>query len=233
VTDDRTVHVDEADVADEQRWTMPIVVRIERADPPTHTDVLEAVAKACLAVAHDERAAGEWAAAFAPWLDGRFRKVVRRARGAHWAAAQLLPGVTVRSGTASVRAFPPVPAEELAPELRRLQVGGTDLVDPEPPSEPAPQVAAGLARLWCNPALAMTTGKAAAQAGHASMLVWDAMPEARRPAWRAAGYPLTVRTATVAQWEALAVTAEVEVTDGGFTEIPAGSVTVRAEVPRR
>jgi peptidyl-tRNA hydrolase len=90
-----------------------------------------------------------------------------------------------------------------------------------------------MARLWCNPALAMTTGKAAAQAGHASMMVWDAMPEARRPAWRAAGDTLTVRTATVAQWEALAATAEVEVTDGGFTEIPAGSVTVRAEVPRR
>lgn len=232
VTDDRAMDVDEADDADAQRWTMPIVVRIERANPPTHTDVLEAVAKACLAVTHDERAAGEWAAAFAPWLDGRFRKVVRRARGAHWAAAQLLPGVTVSSGTASVRAFPPVPADALAPELRRLQVGGTDLADPEPPSDPPEGEAAGVARLWCNPALAMTTGKAAAQAGHASMLVWDAMPAEGRAAWRAAGYPLTVRTATPAQWAALASTADVEVTDGGFTEIPAGSVTVRSEVSR-
>lgn len=207
---------------------MPLVVRIERTAPPTHTDVLEAAAKACLAVWHDERAAGEWAGAFATWVDGRFRKVVRRARGAHWDAAGRLPGVTVTSGSATVRAFPPAPADELPKELTRLQVGGTDLDDPEPPPPPA----AGAARVWLNPALRMTTGKAAAQAAHGAMRLWDVLDESDRAAWKVAGYPLAVRTASASRWDALAGT-DAEISDGGFTEIPRGSVTVRAEHPRR
>jgi peptidyl-tRNA hydrolase len=207
---------------------MPLVVRVERAAPPHHTDVLEAAAKACLVVWHDERAAGEWAPAFAAWIDGRFRKVVRRARGAPWEAAGEVPGVLVRSGTAEVRAYPPVPNAELPRELAKLQVGGTDLVDPAPPGPPPPDAA----RLWLHPTLEMTTGKAAAQAGHGSMLLWSALPDdAARERWRAAGYPLAVRRATVERWEALAATAPVEVADGGFTEVAPGSVTVRAEAP--
>lgn len=208
---------------------MPLVARVERLDPPTHTDVLEATARACLAVWHDERAEAEWAPAFAAWLHGRFRKVVRRARGAHWAAVQDLPGVTVSSGTAEVRAFPPAPNATLPKELARLQVGGTGLDDPAPPSPPP----TGAAKLWLNPGLAMSTGKSAAQAGHASMLVWSALdtdaPTQR--AWRAAGYPLAVRMAGSVQWAELAGRAPVEVADGGFTEIEPGSVTVRAELP--
>ncbi|HVF32080.1 MAG TPA: peptidyl-tRNA hydrolase [Acidimicrobiales bacterium] len=207
---------------------MPLVVRVERVAPPHHTDALEAVAKACLAVWHDERAAGEWAPAFEAWLAGRFRKVVRRARGAPWEAAGAVPGVLVRSGTAEVRAYPPVPNAELPRELAKLQVGGTDLVDPEPLGPPPP----GAARLWLHPTLAMTTGKAAAQAGHASMLLWPALrSDAARAAWRAAGYPLAVRRASPERWAALAGIAPVEVADGGFTEVAPGSVTVRAEAP--
>jgi hypothetical protein len=221
------------DGADEERWTRPLVVRIERVAPPHHTDVLEAVAKACLAIGDDERAAGEWAPAFSSWLDGRFRKVVRRARGAHWFAAGARPGVTVVSGTAEVRAFPPAPNETLPPELRRLQVGGTDLADPAPPVSVSRRPAGGdgLARMWSNPGLTMTTGKAAAQAGHAAMLLRDALLSSAVAAWREAGYPLVVRPASVVLWADLADVAMAEVADGGFTEIAPGSVTMRAEAP--
>ena len=208
---------------------MPLVVRVERDDPPVHTDVLEAAARACLVIWHDERATGEWAPAFATWLDGRFRKVVRRARGAHWHAAGELPGVTVSVGTAVVRAFPPAPAAALPKALTRLQVGGTDLVDDSPPPPPPPDAA----RLWLNPGLAMSTGKAAAQVGHASMLLWSALGPEAQASWRGAGYPLAVRVAEPRQWGNLASGAAVEVTDGGFTEIEPGSVTVRAEPPVR
>ncbi len=215
------------DEVDERRWTMPLVVRIERADPPTHTDVLEAVAKACLAVAvDDERTAEEWAAAFGAWRAGRSRKVVRRARGAHWRAVADVPGVTVASGSAEVRAFPPMPAADLPKELSRLQVGGTDLVDPDPLGSPS----AGGAMLWLHPSLVMTTGKAAAQAGHAALLVFEALSVDGRSTWRLAGYPLAVRRADDRRWADVAG-GPVEIADGGFTEIDPGSVTVRAELP--
>ncbi|MDQ3108123.1 MAG: peptidyl-tRNA hydrolase [Actinomycetota bacterium] len=216
----------EEDETDEWRWTMPLVVRIERAEPPAHTDVLEAVAKACLGVVDDERAMGEWAAAFGAWT-GRSRKVVRRARGAHWSAVGDVPGVTVVSGSAEVRAFPPTPAADLPKELSRLQVGGTDLTDPETPLPPPPT---GGPTLWLNPSLSMTTGKAAAQAGHAALRVFESLAPAERSAWRLAGYPLAVRRADAIRWTALSGVA-IEIADGGLTEIEAGSITVRAELP--
>ncbi|HSU08395.1 MAG TPA: peptidyl-tRNA hydrolase, partial [Pseudonocardia sp.] len=80
---------------------MPIVLRLERT-PARRTPVLEAAARAALAVCLDPRAEpdGEWHEAVATWVDARIRKIARRARGAHWEAVQDLPGVTVTVGDA-------------------------------------------------------------------------------------------------------------------------------------
>src|SRR5437763_984168 len=76
---------DTADTAAEDPATvraMPIILRIERAEPPGRTPLLEAAAAAALAVCLDERArpGGEWAEPMHAWLDNRIRKVARRAR---------------------------------------------------------------------------------------------------------------------------------------------------------
>ena len=75
---------------------MPVILRLERP-PAARTPVLEAAAAAALAVCLDPRAepGGEWHEAVATWVAARIRKIARRARGAHWAAVQELPGVTV------------------------------------------------------------------------------------------------------------------------------------------
>ncbi|MEU9799777.1 peptidyl-tRNA hydrolase [Streptomyces sp. NPDC051000] len=80
------------------QFVLPLVVRIEKAAPPTRTAALETAARAVLVLLTDERAhgEGEWAAAVRDWQDARIRKVVRRARGAEWRKAGTLPGVTVR-----------------------------------------------------------------------------------------------------------------------------------------
>ena len=91
---------------------MQLVLRLERAAPPSRTALLEAAATAAVAVCLDPRSApgGQWHDAVAAWVAGRIRKVSRRARGAHWHAVHRLPGITVSQPPATTAAAAPVPA---------------------------------------------------------------------------------------------------------------------------
>ncbi|MGW4277288.1 peptidyl-tRNA hydrolase [Streptomyces seoulensis] len=211
------------------QYVLPLVVRIERAAPPARTDALETAARAVLVLLGDERSLGEgeWARAVRDWQDARIRKVVRRARGAEWRRAEALDGVTVTGQAAEVRVFPPVPLDGWPKDLAKLQVSGTDLDDPEPPAAPEP----GVPVLWLNPGLEMSAGKAMAQAGHGAQLAWWELTSEQRAAWRAAGYPLAVRTAAPGQWRDLTACGLPLVRDAGFTEIAPGSATVVADHP--
>jgi len=212
------------------QFVLPLVVRIERADPPHRTDALETAARAVLTLLTDERATdedGPWTQAVKDWQDARIRKVVRRARGAEWRRAEALPGITVTGETCEVRVFPPVPLDGWPKDLARLQVSGTELDDPVPPGPAEP----GVPVLWMSPEVAMSAGKAMAQAGHGAQLAWWELGEAERESWRKAGFPLAVRTAARADWPALTASGLPVVRDAGFTEIAPGSCTVVADHP--
>ncbi|MCB5165566.1 peptidyl-tRNA hydrolase [Streptomyces bambusae] len=211
------------------QYVLPLVVRIEKAEPPARTDALETAARAVLVLLADERARGEgeWAEEVRAWQDARIRKVVRRARGAEWRKAAALPGITVPGERAEVRVFPPVPLDGWPKELAKLQVSGTDLDDPEP----VPPVPAQRPVLWLNPDLGMSAGKAMAQAGHGAQLAWWELTGAERAAWRESGFALAVRTAPRERWEQLSASGLPVVRDAGFTEIAPGSCTVVADHP--
>ena len=171
---------------------------------------------------------GEWAAELHAWEGtGRIRKVVRRARGAEWRRALALPGRTVEHRTAEVRVHPPVPLDDWPRDLARLQVSGTELTDTAEPAPAVPPI------LWANPALAMSAGKAMAQAGHAAQLAWWASDDAPSgPPGGRAGLAVSVRTADRGGFEANWSRAGLPVVrDAGFTEIEPGSCTFVADAP--
>jgi len=198
---------------------LPLVVRIERDAPPARTDALEAAARAVLLMLTTEEP--DWAEAVRAWSQDRIRKVVRRARGTEWRRAAALPGIDVVSGSAEVRAYPPIGVECWPPELKRLQVGGTELEDPAPP----PQPPTGVPLVLLSPHLQMTAGKAMAQAGHAVQLGWWAASASARIAWQQAGFPLAVRDASAARWAAAVQAGAPVVHDAGFTEVEPDSET--------
>ena len=221
-------------------FVLPFVVRIERATPPARTDALEAAARGVLLMLTADRP--EWAAAIQAWdgaggtsrLRGRIRKVVRRARGAEWRRALTVDGLDVVHGSAEVRVYPPIPVGggppakagvagrgQWPPELARLQVGGTELADPEPPPAAAP----GTPLVLLSPHVRMTAGKAMAQAAHAAQLGWRSLPPKRRASWQAAGFPVAVRDATPAQWAEAIEAGALVVHDAGFTEVEPDSQT--------
>jgi peptidyl-tRNA hydrolase len=203
---------------------LPFVVRIERDEPPTRTDALEAAARGVLLMLTDQRP--EWHEAVAAWDAQRIRKVVRRARGAEWRRAVALDGLTVEQGTAEVRVYPPIPVDDWPRDLARLQVGGTDLGDDPPPAVPP-----GTPLVLLSPRYEMTAGKAMAQAAHAAQLGWRASSISDRIAWHDAGFPLAVRTATAAQWADAVRAGAPVVQDAGFTEVEPGAETALARLP--
>ncbi|WP_369880235.1 aminoacyl-tRNA hydrolase [Kitasatospora sp. CB02891] len=213
-----------------EQYVLPLVVRLEKAEPPGRTDALETSARAVLTLLSDPRVTagdGEWAERVKAWEDARIRKVVRRARGGEWRKAGELPGITVTGGSAEVRVFPPIPLDGWPKELAKLQVSGTELDDPAEPG-PAPE---GVPVLWLNPELEMSAGKTMAQTGHAAQLAWWELDDAQRKEWAESGFPLAVRTASAADWPALTDGRLPVVRDAGFTEIAPGSCTVVADHP--
>lgn len=210
---------------------MQLVVRAEKADPPNHSAVCEAAATAVVRLLTDPRAAepgGAWHDAVREWEARRIRKVTRRARGVRWPEAESLPGITVEHAGAQVRAFPPGPVAEVPPQLAKLQVAGLDLPDAE---EPAPPPEPPYAALALNPDVTITTGKAAAQCGHAAQLL---LRQGRRKdvaAWVGGG--AAVHLAGGVEWRRCVKEATVAVRDGGFTEVPPGTMTAVAWIVRK
>ncbi|GAA4342920.1 hypothetical protein GCM10023178_56080 [Actinomadura luteofluorescens] len=139
-----------------------------------------------------------------------------------------LPGVTVRHAGAQVRAFPPGPVSDVPPQLAKLQVAGLDLAHAQeaaPPPEPPYAVIA------LNPDVTMTTGKAAAQCGHAAQLLLRQGRRRHVAAWIEAGAP--VHLARDVPWDRCVKEAAVAVRDGGFTEVPPGTMTAIAWLVRK
>lgn len=212
-------------------WSLPIVVRRSKTNIARHIDVIEATARAVVTFLDDPRARpeGQWHEAVAYWREAAIRKVVRRGDGQKLADARALGCVTITHGgtaefaPAEASVFPPGPVEPLPRELKKLQVGGTEFPDEGQSSVP---LAESVVLIEMSPLVTLTTGKAAAQAGHAAQLAYEQMPAEVRDRWRASGFALRVVTATKDSWAA--DEQPVSVMDAGFTEVDGITETARA-----
>jgi len=236
-------------------WALPLVVRVERAEPPTHEDAVHAAALSVVAIltrpeaapvgfvpegesAADpaEAEAGPWHGALARWSEGWIRKVVRRARASRWQEIAAMPGVTASVAGAEVRALVPHPVADPPPALARLQISGLDLPkqsDPELPDD-QPASTSPVLTIVIAPGLSLTTGKACAQVGHAAQLGLLQLDRTNVLRWAADGHPLRVVEATAEQWQRLldAPFGVALVQDGGFTEVAPGTRTCAATFGR-
>jgi hypothetical protein len=215
------------DLRSDAPWALQLALRDDRPERPSHLAVCESAAVAVVLLLTDPRSTapdGEWRDRVDHWESGPIRKVVRRGRGAKFSAVEALPGVQVERRAACVRAFVPRPTDRLPSALAKLQVGGTDQPDRGEPSAPVP----GGLTIALTPLTPMTTGKAAAQSGHAAQLALRAMPVAALKAWAESDWAVRVLLPDAAAWSQSARRAPVAVHDGGFTEVAPGTRTALA-----
>jgi peptidyl-tRNA hydrolase len=79
-----------------------------------------------------------------------------------------------------------------------------------------------------TPLVEMSWGKQAAQCAHAGQWAWMRSDVEMVSRWDAAGRPITVVHPNQQRWAELAEIAPVQIHDGGYTEIPAGTKTALA-----
>lgn len=213
----------------EAPWALQLVARVEKTLPPTHIAVCEAAATSVVQLLADARSqpGGEWFPAVQRWEAGRIRKLARKARGSQWEHVQDLAGVSVSYDGAEVRAFVPSPVDNVPAEISRLQLQGFDLDDPAQRFVVAPEQD-GPVIVSITPAPHLTTGKAAAAAGHAAQLAYLEMDIARRASWAAIGFSVAVELPTTEEWKARISTSQIVVEDAGFTEVVPGTATAVA-----
>ncbi len=201
---------------------LQLAARVEKVDPPTTAAICAAAVLATIELLEDDRSqpGGEWHEAVSSWNGDRIRKIVRRGRASPWQRAQEPDGVTVERDGAEVRAFVPGRLDEAPDALAKLQIQSTPLDDPELVDE-VPD-ARGLL-IAVTPHFEMSWGKQAAQCAHAGQWAWMRSDPSLVRTWDRLGRPITIVHPTETLWATLEVTAPVQIHDGGFTEIPAGT----------
>jgi peptidyl-tRNA hydrolase len=201
---------------------MQLAARVERLDPPKTAEICAAAALATIALLDDERSrpGGNWHDAVDAWNGARIRKIVRRARGSSWLRAQEAEGVTIERDGCEVRAFVPCPLDRAPDQVARLQIQSTSLDEIEPVAEA--HAVSGLL-IAVTPEFEMSWGKQAAQCAHAGQWAWMRSDPTIVGQWDAAGRPLTIVHPTPELWLRLIELAPIQIHDGGFTEVPAGT----------
>jgi peptidyl-tRNA hydrolase len=218
-----------ADPEGEAPWAMQLVIRIDKADPPTRTAICEAAATAVVRLLTAPEAAGEWEPAIARWTDGSIRKHARRAsRPAAWAKVADLPGVTVEHGGARVRAFVPTATDAIPKDVATLQLSGTEAEDPDRRTRRVEPVPVGVLVVTLSPDAEMPLGKAAAAAGHAAQIAFSAMLADSRDLWAGNGFPVVIEQPDSEDWPAFVDDAQVRVVDAGLTVVAPGTITAVA-----
>lgn len=204
-----------------------MAVRVEKVDPPTTSAICAAAVLATIALLEDERSrpGGAWHEAVAAWNGDRIRKIVRRGRASAWERAQVPDGVTVERGGAQVRAFVPGPLDDAPEALGKLQIRSTSLDEIErvavlPPGH-------GL-MIAVTPLVEMSWGKQAAQCAHAGQWAWMRSAVDVVARWDAAGRPIDIVHPDEELWSEIADAALVQIHDGGYTEVAAGTRTAVA-----
>lgn len=198
---------------------MFFVLHKEKKDIIVESDALEAAARAALFISYDVRRYTLWAKEFDLWLDGKWRKITKRAKGKDWAGIQKLAGVTLKVRTAELRVLVPMEISQSPTVIAKLQVAGLELPMVENAVKEKYQIA-------ISPYLEMSTGKKMAQAGHGSMALANRLSAQELSAWQKAGFPLSIIFPNKKEWDELREKATVVIRDAGFTEIAAGSETV-------
>lgn len=220
------------DPENEAPWAMQIIVNEDYL--PTPLELAHAVSHAVLAYLETATVDPVRGAAVKRWMDGRIRKILRRAKNNRWEVLAAEDGVTTTTGNTTVRVFTPCSMDEIPKNISRCQVSGLKTADEvissvsdwEDRADKTPLM------IYQNRSLNMSAAKAAVAAAHVAHLTSDRMDDEDYEKWRKSGFPLMVSSLGVIE-EFAANAATVAIRDAGLTEVVPGSVTAIGFLDRK
>jgi peptidyl-tRNA hydrolase len=204
---------------DNDAYSLPVVVRVERNVDYSEEDAFLAVSAAITNLFSENSKSEEWNSSVEAWMRGRIRKVVRKARGAAWDKLFELDHIYAKHNNVEVMIFAPHRLDEPLPaEIKKLQVQGIDFVPASPTSGSGTRLGVSV-----NPDIKMSTGKTLAQVGHAVQI---AILQADASIWDK-WFVDSLWKVSIEPWDTMPDNS-FDVIDAGLTEIPAGSLTVKS-----
>lgn len=227
-----------ADKDPDNPWAMQMIVH----DTKDFSDLELAyvTAKAVLSYLESSMGSPERLKAIDEWLQGRFRKVLRRAKNASWSNIQEVDGETFDYHGVSVRVLTPTQKNDIPKIVQKAQVSGLEVL---PHHSSFIQDSSHALTIFLNRSLHMSPGKAAAASAHVAQKMFidlmnyayinnDAKAQKDVESWISAGFPIKVSTLG-SIGEHIAKQATVAIHDAGLTEVESGSITaigVRNEI---
>lgn len=198
-----------------QAVVMPIVL----LNSGSHLEAVEAVAKASLESYRlaSSRDPEKWGY----WIENEEGKSVRRAKEKDFLklVSRLEHNSDVKVGEARAIAYSPVSYDEMDKNIRRCQVNGTDFDRASRDVTDSPTIV-------LNGGLGMSTGKSGAQAAHALLAWWRALPESRQVSYADTAVNIIELDTDEFNTLAAALTnSNLVIHDAGHTEIESGSAT--------
>lgn len=208
-----------ADPEGETPWAMQFVVKDTKDFTPLQ--LANAVATATSRFLDSIEHGTPRANAVKRWMEGRIRKILRRAKNSAWNALEELPHETYTVEGVEIRVFDPSSMDEIPRAIAKCQVSHLTTLPEEKAKTGSPEA---LLDIYTNRSLEMSPAKAAIAAGHVAQLIGLKLSADDYEKWKKAGF--TVRTSTLgALGEFEAQAASVAVRDAGLTEVPSGSIT--------
>lgn len=209
-------------------YSLPVILKIDPDVVLTHEQVLEATVQTFAHFFNNDNVASEDSHWFEPlniWMQGRIRKVSRRAKPGPWyKIRQELKHYYHQHNNVEMIILPPHPLDEIPLMVKKLQVSGLDLEQTKQFNSPI-QENMPIFNIATNPNIVMTTGKSIAQVAHATQVnILTSKPEMLK-AWVANKY-----ATQFTNWNSPMLLNSIEIQDAGFTEIEPGTLTVKANL---
>lgn len=199
---------------DNDAYSLPIAVRVEKNTDYSEEDAFIAVSKAIVSMFNSDK----WQVSVENWMKGRIRKVVRKARGVAWDKLFALDHIYVKHNNVEVLIFEPYRLDSVVPnEIKKLQVQGIDFISSKPTVSSGFRLAISV-----NPEIKMSSGKAMAQIGHGAQIAILKSSPTVLEKWLNDGCKVSIEP-----WDTLPDNS-FQIFDAGLTEIPAGSLTVKS-----
>lgn len=208
-----------ADPEGESPWALQIVVEDTKDFSPLQLAL--ATAKAVVSFLGDQSLTEDEEQSIRRWMQGRIRKVVRRAKNAAWTKAKEVPGRTYSFHGVNLHVVVPTAVDDLAPAIKKAQVSGLQTI---PNEKSYIEDENSTFTIFLNRSLDMSAPKAAVAAAHAAQLMARMLTPADYYEWEQSGYPMKV-TSLIAIDESTEQFCSVVVHDAGFTEVSPGSAT--------